>query len=62
MSAPTAKLNVIKEKEIEMKNELKKWQLFEYTIDGNAVVSSIYYLDIADFLKEHPEAVRTNHR
>jgi hypothetical protein len=51
-----------KEKEIEMKNELKKWQLFEYTIDGNAVVSSIYYLDIADFLLEHPEAVRTNHR
>jgi uncharacterized protein YjbK len=51
-----------KEKEIEMKNELKKWQLFEYTIDGDAVVSSIYYLDIADFLLEHPEAVRTNHR
>jgi hypothetical protein len=45
-----------------MKNELKKWQLFTYTIDGNAVVSSIYYLDIADFLKEHPDAVPTNHR
>ena len=45
-----------------MKNELKKFQLFTYTIDGNAVVSSIYYLDIADFLREHPDAVPTNRR
>jgi hypothetical protein len=45
-----------------MKNELKKWQPFTYTMNDMAVVSSIYYLDIADFLKEHPDAVPTNHR
>ena len=61
MSAVSTKL-IATSKGKEMKNELKKWQLFEYTIDGDAVVSSVYYLDIADFLKEHPEAVRTNHR
>ena len=61
MSGVSTKL-IATRKGKEMKNELKKWQLFEYTIDGDAVVSSIYYLDIADFLLEHPEAVRTNHR
>jgi hypothetical protein len=61
MSGVSTKL-IATSKGNKMKNELKKWQLFEYTIDGNAVVSSIYYLDIADFLLEHPEAVRTNHR
>lgn len=37
--------------------ESKKYTLVEYLLDGNKVVSAIYYLDLWKFLAEHPEAV-----
>jgi hypothetical protein len=37
-------------------NESKKYTLVEYTLDGNKVVSAIYYLDLFKFLAENKDA------
>jgi len=34
------------------------YTLFEYTINGNKVVSAIHILDLSKFLREYPDAVR----
>jgi len=34
----------------------KEYTLFEYSLNGSKVVSAIYFLDVAKFLREHPDA------
>jgi hypothetical protein len=40
------------------KNPSKRYTLFEYTSNGQTVVSAIHQLDLMLFLIEHPEAKR----
>jgi hypothetical protein len=35
---------------------MSKYTLFEYTLNGNKVVSAIHILDLGKFLREHPDA------
>jgi hypothetical protein len=40
------------------KNPSKRYTLFEYTSNGETVISAIHQLDLMLFLIEHPEAKR----
>jgi hypothetical protein len=53
MSDPNGKLVSTKERAT-MAN--KEYTLFEYSLNGSKVVSAIYFLDVAKFLREHPDA------
>ncbi len=35
---------------------MSKYTLFEYTLNGNKVVSAIHILDLGKFLREYPDA------
>jgi hypothetical protein len=38
------------------RNPKNRYTLFEYSMNGNLVVSAIHYYDIFTFLAEHPDA------